>query len=64
MEHDHDIASVRANALALGRAPSEDGAGPSTDMGNVPSVLPSIHPCLGIETGGAVNHQPEFAQPP
>jgi hypothetical protein len=32
----------------------------STDMGNVSLVVPSIHPLLGIETNGAVNHQPEF----
>jgi amidohydrolase len=64
MEHDHDIAEMyRANALALGRPPSTDGAGTfSTDMGNVSLAIPSIHPCLGIDTGGAVNHQPEFAQ--
>jgi metal-dependent amidase/aminoacylase/carboxypeptidase family protein len=64
MEHDHDIAEVfRANAAALGRPPSDDGAGTfSTDMGNVSLAMPSIHPCLGIETNGAVNHQPEFAQ--
>ena len=29
-------------------------------MGNVSLALPSIHPLLGIETKGAVNHQPEF----
>jgi len=64
MEHDHDIAEVfRANSAALGRPPSDDGAGTfSTDMGNVSLAMPSIHPCLGIETNGAVNHQPEFAQ--
>jgi amidohydrolase len=63
MEHDHSIAELfRANALAIGRPPSNDGAGTfSTDMGNVSLAMPSIHPCLGIETGGAVNHQPEFA---
>ncbi|HEX4490875.1 MAG TPA: amidohydrolase, partial [Acidimicrobiia bacterium] len=33
----------------------------STDMGNVSLAMPSIHPCIGIETAGAVNHQPEFA---
>jgi amidohydrolase len=64
MEHDHDIAEVfRANAGAVGRPASEDGASTfSTDMGNVSLAMPSIHPCLAIETGGAVNHQPEFAQ--
>ena len=23
--------------------------------------IPSIHPCIAIESAGAVNHQPEFA---
>ena len=32
----------------------------STDMANVSLELPTIHPMLGIETDGAVNHQPEF----
>jgi len=63
MEHDHDIGEVyRANAAAIGRPPSHDGAGTfSTDMGNISLAMPSIHPCLGIDTAGAVNHQPEFA---
>jgi amidohydrolase len=63
MEHDHDIGELyRANAQQIGRPPSADGAGTfSTDMGNVSLAMPSIHPCLSIETGGAVNHQPEFA---
>jgi metal-dependent amidase/aminoacylase/carboxypeptidase family protein len=64
MEHDHDIAELyRSNATELGRPPSDDEVVTfSTDMGNVSLAMPSIHPCLGIETGGAVNHQPEFAQ--
>ena len=33
----------------------------STDMGNVSHVVPAIHPFIGIETHGAVNHQAEFA---
>lgn len=33
----------------------------STDMGNVSLEVPSIHPTIGIESAGAVNHQPEFA---
>jgi hypothetical protein len=24
-------------------------------------TIPTIHPMLGIDSGGAVNHQPEFA---
>jgi len=53
------------NSTALGRRlPLEAETGPSggsSDMGNVSQVVPSIHPMLGIETGGAVNHQKEFA---
>jgi amidohydrolase len=64
MEHDHDLAELyRENAAALGRPPSQDGAATfSTDMGNVSLAMPSIHPCIAIESGGAVNHQPEFAR--
>ena len=62
MEHDHSMAELfRENSRDLGRPESEDGSVTfSTDMGNVSLALPSIHPCLAIETGGAVNHQPEF----
>jgi hypothetical protein len=62
MDHDHDIAELfRANAAALGRPESDDGFITfSTDMGNVSLAMPSIHPCIAIETAGAVNHQPEF----
>ena len=33
----------------------------STDMGNISQAFPSIHPMLGIDGNGAVNHQPEYA---
>lgn len=33
----------------------------STDMGNLTGVLPGIHPLIGIDAGGAVLHQPAFA---
>ncbi|PZS16395.1 MAG: hypothetical protein DLM54_11275 [Acidimicrobiales bacterium] len=33
----------------------------STDMANVSLAIPSIHPMLGIDSGGATNHQPKFA---
>ena len=33
----------------------------STDMANISLAVPSIHPMIGIETHGAVNHQAEFA---
>jgi metal-dependent amidase/aminoacylase/carboxypeptidase family protein len=64
MEHDHDLAELfRANATAIGRPESHDGEATfSTDMGNVSLAMPSIHPCIAIDTDGAVNHQPEFAQ--
>ncbi|NQV06964.1 M20 family metallopeptidase [bacterium] len=55
-----------ANSNALGRpmqrgADRPPGAAGSTDMGNVSYVVPTIHPMVAMETGGAVNHQPEFA---
>ncbi|MDP9336082.1 MAG: M20 family metallopeptidase [Actinomycetota bacterium] len=64
MVHDHDLAEMyRANATTIGRPASEDGATTfSTDMGNVSLAMPSIHPCISIDTDGAVNHQPEFAR--
>ncbi len=53
------------NSIALGRAlPTEaeqGAAGGSSDMGNVSQVVPSIHPMIAIDAGGAVNHQKEFA---
>ncbi len=55
-----------ANAAQLGRTMQRGsdqgatGAG-STDMGNVSHVVPTIHPMIGMDTQGAVNHQPEFA---
>ena len=63
MEHDAEIvAAYRENALALGRAPDDEHDMTfSTDMGNVSLEIPSIHPCIGIESAGAYNHQPEFA---
>ena len=63
MVHDPDLVELyRANAVALGRTPDDEHEMTfSTDMGNVSLAMPSIHPCLAIESGGAVNHQPEFA---
>ncbi len=60
------LAAYRANAEVLGRSFAADDAGApaptlSTDMANVSLVVPTIHPLLGIEAGGAVNHQPAFA---
>ncbi len=60
------LAAWRHNAEELGRsygADDREAARPtiSTDMANVSLAVPSIHPMIGIETNGAVNHQAEFA---
>jgi amidohydrolase len=66
-EGDHALtAAWRINAEELGRryTADEDGSAKptiSTDMANVSLALPSIHPMIGIDAKGAVNHQPEFA---
>lgn len=58
-------AMFQANSTALGRPLTTEAvkgpAGGSSDMGNVSQVVPSIHPMIGIETNGAVNHQRDFA---
>jgi amidohydrolase len=67
MEPDLELLSAyRANAETLGRRFEADDAGTalptfSTDMANVSLAVPTIHPLIGIETDGAVNHQREFA---
>ena len=58
-------AVYRRHAEALGRefpdlSTIADKLRGSTDMANVSLELPTIHPMLGIEADGAVNHQPEF----
>ena len=60
------LAAWRRNAEELGRRYAGDDAGTppptiSTDMANVSLAVPSIHPMIGIDAGGAVNHQAEFA---
>ena len=55
-----------ANCTALGRPMGRAKDRPastagSTDMGNVSHVVPALHPMIGMDTKGAVNHQPEFA---
>lgn len=57
----------RANAELLGRRYSADERGDalptiSTDMANVSLALPSIHPLVGLDAGGAVIHEPAFAE--
>jgi amidohydrolase len=65
MHHDHELSALyQRNAEALGRTlldHTDRGPG-STDMGNVSLAMPSIHPTIGIDAGGAVNHQPEFTE--
>ncbi len=56
----------RANAEELGRTFTlDDNLAPrptfSTDMANVSLAVPTIHPLIGIDAAGSVNHQPEFA---
>jgi amidohydrolase len=60
------LAAYRRHAEALGRdfrADDADEALPtlSTDMANVSLEIPTIHPLIGLESKGAVNHQPAFA---
>jgi metal-dependent amidase/aminoacylase/carboxypeptidase family protein len=71
--HGRDFADLRQDAFltraytdaarALGRDPaSRHGeTTASTDMGNVSRLLPTIHPTIGYDTGGALQHTAEFA---
>jgi amidohydrolase len=63
MRHDHELAALyRGHAESLGRTFADGPSTPvSTDMGNVSHEVPSIHPHIGIESHGAVNHQAAFA---
>ncbi len=62
MEHDAELVELyRESSESLGRCYTDLEMTFSTDMGNVSLAMPSIHPCIGIDTAGAVNHQPEFA---
>jgi len=65
LHHEGIAALYQQNAEALGRkfpdfGPMRDRVAASTDMGNISLAIPSIHPAIGIESGTAVNHQPEF----
>ncbi len=60
------LSAYRRHAQALGRefSADDDGLAPptiSTDMANVSLVIPTIHPLIGIDAKGSVNHQPSFA---
>lgn len=64
--HTAAVAAYRRRAEELGRRFDDHAFGvaqarASTDMGNVSLVVPAIHPHIGIETRGAVNHHPDFA---
>jgi amidohydrolase len=62
MRHDSELAALyQKHAESLGRSFDPEASPVSTDMGNISHEVPSIHPMLGIETHGAVNHQKEFA---
>lgn len=64
MESDPGLLDAfRENAEHLGRHFDTSGPAPtfSTDMANISLAVPTIHPLLGIDAGGAVNHQPAFA---
>jgi amidohydrolase len=62
LRHDPALARLyQVNAEALGRTFGTPGTPVSTDMGNVSYLVPTIHPMIGIEAGGAVNHQAAFA---
>lgn len=61
------LSAWRTNAEALGRSfPADDAGMPpptfSTDMANVSRVVPTIHPLVGLDTDGAVIHEPAFAR--
>jgi amidohydrolase len=56
-------ALFQSNSESLGR-PMPTGleaGGGSSDMGNVSQLVPSIHPMVAIDAGGAVYHQKDFA---
>ncbi|HKU29784.1 amidohydrolase [Arthrobacter sp. NyZ413] len=51
-----DAMLTRGRAVAFNSEPVA-----STDMGNVSQLVPSIHPMLGYDVGGAAHHTAEFA---
>lgn len=60
-----DPGMTRAYVEALGElgrtaTPLHGESMASTDMGNVSQYVPTIHPTIGYETGGARQHTPEF----
>lgn len=62
MRHDPELAAIyRRHAESFGRNFDVRTSPVSTDMGNISHEVPAIHPHIGVETHGAVNHQKEFA---
>lgn len=62
MRHDAELAAIyQKHAESFGRVFAAEASPVSTDMGNISYEVPSIHPMLGVETHGAVNHQKAFA---
>lgn len=62
MRHDPELAAIyRRQAESFGRSFDRRTQAVSTDMGNISYEVPSIHPHIGIESNGAVNHQKAFA---
>ncbi|MDN5833531.1 MAG: amidohydrolase [Brevibacterium sp.] len=63
LRQNHDLVHAYVSAMAdRGREiPTDAEAVASTDMGNVSHVVPSIHPLIGYEVDGAVNHNRAFA---
>ena len=64
-EHDEELIALwEREATAIGRVlpsePQDPNLAGSTDMANGSLAMPTIHPMLAIDAGGAVNHQPEF----
>ncbi len=52
---------MAANLIGLNKSNiNDEGLSASTDMANVSLKVPSIHPLIGIESHGSVNHQKEF----
>ncbi|MFC8866559.1 amidohydrolase [Streptomyces sp. NPDC057148] len=74
VQRGHDFADLRQDpfltsaylraARALGRdpVPRHGELMASTDMGNVSHAVPSLHPCIGYDTGGALQHTAGFTR--
>lgn len=62
LRQDADLtrAYVAAAAQRGRTVPISSKAVASTDMGNVSHIIPSIHPQIGYEVHGAVNHNADF----